>query len=191
MEWLKELLLKVEGLEDSQVSQIIDSVKAEFPKHAVPKEQYSKKTNELEETQNKLDEASAKMQELASASDSIEELKLKLQEKTDELTQFKSDIDKREVTRNKTQALTSALANAGAVKSSIDLLINTFDLDSIQLDKKGNIVDLDELITPVKESRAELFAQTKPNDNPPPKNENVEDDDMDDQAYFNKKMKKE
>lgn len=155
----------------------------------VPADKHDSMKAEHKATVDQLEALQGQIKELEGSTGTVEELKEKLKAQADEFEQFKADTVKREVTLTKTQAIQKALADAGAIKSSIDLLATTFDLEKIQLDKKGNIVDLEDVINPVKEARKELFASVKIDDSTPPDSKSPVDDD-DPQAYFNKMIKK-
>lgn len=155
----------------------------------VPAEKHDSMKAEFKATQEQLNKLQADIKAFEGSESTIEELKEQLKAKGDEFEQFKSDTEKREVARNKVSALTKALVKAGAIEESVDLLVNTFDLEKVQLNNKGEIVDNEDLINPVKESRKGLFSVTKPQDDPPPKGKEVEEYDSD-QAFFDAKMKK-
>lgn len=144
---------------------------------------------EHDETVKQMGSLQDKVKALESDSTATD-LKSKLEAISTEYEQFKTDTSKREAKRDKTVALTKALEGAGAVKSSIDLLINVFDLEKLQLDNKGNIVDLDDVLSPVKTERKELFAQTTISGDPPPKGKGSPNGDLDDQTFFNQMMKR-
>ena len=188
MDWLKQLLT---GIDEDKQNEIVEAFKQEFPKHAVPKEQYSKKTNELQDALTQLDETNKKIEELGNNKVTAEEYEAKIKEITEQHEQYKADVEKREVSRSKTSALSKALEEAGAVKSSIDLLVTTFDLDAIQVDKKGNIVDLDDVLNPVKEQRKELFVtKSVEGQKPPTSTKQTDYSELSDQEAFNLMMKK-
>lgn len=50
---------------------------------------------------------------------------------------------------------------AGANTETIDLLIGQFNMDNLQLDQSGNIVDWGTHLNPLIESRKSLFATTQ------------------------------
>ena len=157
----------------------------------VPADKHESMKTEFKATQEQLESLQSQIKDLEGSTGTIEELKEQLKSKGEEFEKFKNDTSKREMTRNKETALAKLLDKAGFIPSSIDLLIPTIDKEKITLDSKGNIVDADELINPIKEARKELIIEKKLDDNPPPNSNPPDDDPKDAQAYFNKAMKKE
>ena len=155
----------------------------------VPAEKHDNMKAEFKATKEQLDKLQDDIKSFQGSESTIEELKAQLKAKGEEFEAFKSDTENREIKRTKVNAMTKALESAGALKSSIDLLIPTIDTDKVQLDKSGNIVDLDDIINPIKEARKELFTVEKPVDNPPVKGKpNTEYDS--DQSFFDAMMNK-
>jgi len=190
---MKRSFLRELGIEADEVDKImaehgksIESLKTQVSNNDGLKDK-------LEETEKQLNKAQTDIEELSKSTGTVEELKDKLTKSQGELETFKADTVKRETVRTKKEALYKALDKAGAVNSSIDLLIPTFDLDKVQLDNKGNIVDLDDIINPVKDTRKELFTTKLLGDNTPPENKSndIDTSGMTDQEYLAHKLKKE
>lgn len=155
----------------------------------VPADKHDSMKSEFKATTEQMQTLQEQLKALEGSTGTVEELKEQLKLKGEEFEQFKQDTVKRETTLTKTQAITKALDAAGAIKSSIDLLVPTFDLEKIQLDSKGQIVDLDVIINPVKEARKELFISKEIESDPP--SNGGEPENLDDpQAYFNAQFKK-
>lgn len=131
----------------------------------------------------------AKLAELEKGSSTAEELKAQLAKVNADYENYKKEVAETEVKKTKQKAIYDALEKAGAVKSSIDLLANVIKLDEVTLDEKGNLQDVDKLISPIKESRKELFTVSTVDTSGAPntKEKKVDDDSLydDPQAFFN------
>jgi len=156
MEWIKALIEK--HTKDGQLDQeeLIKDINTEFPKYAVPKEQY----NTLAETKKKLEEG------IAERDKQLEELK-----KID-AEGLKAEIERlQEENKTATEKYEAELKDiqlANAIKLAVAGKVHDEDLVSGLVDKTkliigddGKIVGLDEQIASLKESKAFLF---KPED---------------------------
>lgn len=185
MEWFKELLGDIENADD-----IVAKFKQEFPKHAVPKEQYSKKTDELVNLQEQLDKSQKDIEELSKSTEDAESYKSKLEEISKEFDTFKTETSTRESNRVKVQGLSKAFKNAGAFDEAIELLVSQVNLAEVQVNKKGEIVDADDLIASNKTKYKPLFTTKQLDDNPPPTpSEKPNIDEMTDAEYMAYKVK--
>lgn len=169
MEWIKELL---KGLvAEDKIDEAVESFKKEFPKHAVPKDEFNKAKKDLKDANDELTTTKAKMDELNDALKSddkdatIEDLKQKLTDTSKAFDDFKADTENRETTRSKVDAYKKLLAENGANPAAIDLLANAAKMDDLVLDKSGNIVDGKDLVETVKKDRAALFNSENVNSN--------------------------
>ena len=127
----------------------------------IPKSKFDEKNEELKSTKAKMDELQKSVEGLDTYTKENEELKSKVEALKTEYEQFKSEADTRVQSIQKKQAIERGLNKANANPDTIDLLINQFDLESIQLDSKGEIVDWDNHVQPIKESRKSLFGEVK------------------------------
>ena len=152
MEWIKVLIEK--HTKDGQLDQekLIKDINTEFPKYAVPKEQY----NTLAETKKKLDEG------IAERDKQLEELK-----KID-AEGLKAEIERlQEENKAATEKYEAELKDvqlANAIKLAVAGKVHDEDLVSGLVDKAkliigddGKIVGLDEQIASLKENKAFLF----------------------------------
>lgn len=169
MEWIKELLKDV--VAEDKIDGVIEAYKKEFPKHAVPKDDFNKVKKDLKESSEELKATTIKMDELNDALKSddkeatIEDLKKKLADTSKDFDDFKADAANRETTRSKSEAYKKLLADSGANAAAIDLLATAANLDDVVLDKSGNIVDGKDLVEAVKKDRAALFNSENVNSN--------------------------
>lgn len=128
MEWIKDILAKhtkEDGTVDTEAAN--KEIQQEFPKHAVPKDQYNNVSNSLKE-----------------ANSTIKTLEDKVKDNPDvqkELDTYKSKAQQLE-TENKqlviNHQVTEALRDAGAK----DIEYATFKLGALELGKDGNVKDL-------------------------------------------------
>lgn len=156
MEWIKALIEK--HTKDGQLDQeeLIKDINTEFPKHAVPKEQY----NTLAETKKKLDagiaERDKQLEELKKID--AEGLKAEIERLQEE---NKAATEKYEAELKDIQLANAIkLAVAGKVHDE-DLVSGLVDKTKLIIGDDGKIVGLDEQIEALKESKAFLF---KPED---------------------------
>ena len=175
MKWLKQLIenaLKGKLSENVKIEEVADTItesaQKEIGKTFVPKEEFNSKNEELKASKSKLDEMQKQVSELSKTAEISEELKKKLEDTEKEFEGFKSETQKREDERKKVGAIERGLRAANAADDAIDLLIGQFELDKISLDKKGNIVDWDDHLKPVQESRKTLFGTTTTTGDKPP-----------------------
>ena len=146
MEWLKEILEKAvitDGKLD--VGAAVKAINAEFPKHAVPKQDYNDKVKEL-----------------STASETIEDLKknnadnAKLQQKVKdyevETARLKTEADN----TRKEYALKDKLKEAGVTDADY-IIYKQGGLDKFTFDKDGKVIGLDDVLKPMRESSPHLF----------------------------------
>ena len=146
MEWLKEILEKAvitDGKLDVEAA--VKAINAEFPKHAVPKQDYNDKVKEL-----------------STASETIEDLKknnadnAKLQQKVKdyevETARLKTEADN----TRKEYALKDKLKEAGVTDADY-IIYKQGGLDNLTFDKDGKVIGLDDVLKPMRESSPHLF----------------------------------
>ncbi|AZO96140.1 phage scaffolding protein [Halocella sp. SP3-1] len=136
----------------------------------IPRSRLNDKTSELESLQEQLkakDELIAEnkkqMEQLKNDTQASEELKAKIaeyeeQNKTlQEQTKQQIEQKQQELIRTKKQA---ALQVALKDTKYPDLLLKNVDYEQIGVDDKGNLTGLDDVVTGLKESYADLFGKT-------------------------------
>ncbi len=167
----------------------MESFKAEFPKYAVPKEQYNKKVTELngvqEELQgsnSQLEETAGKIETLTGLAEGNEELKTSLNTLQSEYSEYKDGETTRLTNVQKRHKAELLLGDNKANRDSIDLLVGQLDFDKMTLLESGNLDGFDSQLDGLKESRPTLFATVTtedPNGKPPAgKNTNIETNDL-------------
>ena len=156
MEWIKALIEK--HTKDGQLDQeeLIKDINTEFPKHAVPKEQY----NTLAETKKKLDEG------IAERDKQLEELKKidaeGLKAEIERLQQENKAATEKYEAELKDIQLANAikLAVAGKVHDE-DIVSQLIKKDDLVLSEDGKVIGLDEQINSLKETKGFLFIEEK------------------------------
>lgn len=165
MEWIKALIEK--HTKDGELNQeeLIKDINKEFPKYAVPKEQY----NALAETKKKLEE------DLETRDKQLEDLKEidvdGLKEQIETLQQENQTTKETYEKELKELQLNNAikLAINGKVHDE-DIVSQLIKKDELVLSEDGKVVGLDEQINSLKENKGFLFIEEKQegNDDPTP-----------------------
>ena len=179
MEWIKEIL---ENSKEENVDETVERIKQEFPKHAVPKEQYNKKAGKVEELESELNTAkeqleqtNSQLDELSEKSENNDELKQNLEEIKSEYEEYKQQEETRLNQIKKKSTLEKQLLKSNANQDAVDLLLNDFDLDSLKLDEENNLKNFDEQLEKVREKRPTLFGEVAIEGNTPPDGEGSDD----------------
>ena len=150
MEWLKAILEKVE-IKDGKidVDAVMKDVSAEFPKHAVPKEDFNAKVKELKT-------ATDTIAELKKENGSNEELQKKIGDYETEIANLKKSAED----TAKTYALKEQLTKSGVLDPDY-LIYKAGGIDKFTFDKDNRPVGVDDVIKPYKEDKAmaHLFQQ--------------------------------
>ena len=150
MDWLKELLEKAtvtDGKLDTDA--LMKAISAEFPKHAVPKEDFNNKVEELKT-------ANGTIEALKKENGDNEELQKKIGDYETEIKNLKKSAED----TAKTYALKEQLANAGVLDPDY-LIYKAGGLEKFTFDKDNQPVGVDDAIKPYKEDKAmsHLFKQ--------------------------------
>lgn len=150
MSWMDEIFSK----EGQTLEGALALLKTEFPKNAIPKEQYNTKvtalataTTELETAQAQLSETNAKIEDLTSKVGDNEALKTELTAVSTELKEYKESGDTRvaevETKLEKKHRAEMLLRDSGAVKDSVKHLLSDLDFDSLVLVDSGDLEGFD------------------------------------------------
>lgn len=153
MDWLKEILEKAtvtDGKLDTDA--LMKAISAEFPKHAVPKEDFNAKVKEL-------NTANGTIEELRKENRDNAELQNKISNYETEIAGLKKDA----ADAAKTYALRDQLAKAGVLDPDY-LIYKAGGIEKFTFDKENKPVGVDDAIKPYKEDKtmAHLFKQDKP-----------------------------
>ena len=146
MEWLKTILEKAvitDGKLDVEAT--MKSINAEFPKHAVPKQDYNDKVKEL-------NAANTTIADLKKDNENNAELQKKITTYETEITNLKTAA----ANTQKEYALRDKLKEAGV--TDVDYIIyKQGGLDKFNFDKDGKPIGIDDVLKPMKEASPHLF----------------------------------
>jgi len=159
MEWLKAILEKAEIADGKlDVDAVMNAVQKEFPKHAVPKEDFNVKVKELET-------ANGTITELKKSNGDNEELQKKIGDYEAEIKNLKKSAEDTE----KNYALKEQLTKQGVLDPDY-LIYKAGGLEKFNFDKEGKPIGVEEAVKPYKEdaTMVHLFKQEqqKPPYNP-------------------------
>lgn len=161
MEWLKAILEKAEIADGKlDVDAVMNAVQKEFPKHAVPKEDFNAKVKELET-------ANGTITELKKSNGDNEELQKKIGDYEAEIKNLKKSAEDTE----KNYALKEQLSKQGVLDPDY-LIYKAGGLEKFNFDKEGKPIGVEEAIKPYKEdaTMAHLFKQEQQKPPYSPKN---------------------
>ncbi|WP_069286103.1 phage scaffolding protein [Aerococcus urinaeequi] len=149
----KELVAKHTG-EDGKLDTeaFVKELNTEMPKNYVPKSEFNTKNDELKEANKTIDGLKKANTDNEELQKSIDDYKVKAEQAQVELAQTKKDT-----------AIESALRDAGV--TDVDYM--RFKLGDIEVDKEGNIVDLDNKVKSLKESNPTFFGTNDKSANEP------------------------
>lgn len=141
LEWL-QTILESAAITDGKldVTAVMSTVKTEFPKYAVPKDDFNAKVTELKT-------ATDIITTLKKNAGDNEELQKKIKTYENQIKTLQADQAK----TAKTYALKAKLAEAGAIDPDY-LIYKQGGIDKFTFDKEGVPVDVDEVLKPLKES---------------------------------------
>ena len=161
MEWLKAILEKAEIADGKlDVDAVMNAVQKEFPKHAVPKEDFNAKVKELET-------ANGTITELKKSNGDNEELQKKIGDYEAEIKNLKKSAEDTE----KNYALKEQLTKQGVLDPDY-LIYKAGGLEKFNFDKEGKPIGVEEAVKPYKEdaTMAHLFKQEQQKPPYSPKN---------------------
>ena len=143
MDWILEIIKKYTNEEGKvDLEKVNKEIKTEFPKNAVPKETFNEKNEDLKAA-NKL------VNDLKKDNKDIEDLQKKIDD-------YEKDIEtlKEERVKERTNfTLKEKLKEAGA--KDVDYMI--YKLGEVEVDKEGNIIELDNKIKSLLEENKDHF----------------------------------
>ena len=137
---LTRKFLEALGIEQAKIDEIIsahtevtDSLKAD-------RDSYKEKAEKYDQTKTELDKAKSELDKV-----SKDEYKTKYESLEAEFNKYKTDIAEKEVKGRKEEAYKKMLKEIGVNEKTIDAILKVKDLNTIKLDDKGEIVDVDTL----------------------------------------------
>ncbi|WP_421445353.1 phage scaffolding protein [Streptococcus suis] len=150
MDWLKELIEKHTAEGETDIDAVMNAVKEEFPKHAVPKDVYNEQAEKLKAANSTLDT-------LKKSNKDNEELQNELKMYKDKVSQLEADAK----ATAKKQIIKDALINAKA--TDVDYLM--YKLGDLEEDDSGKIKDLDQKIKDLQVNLPNFFESAEAKEN--------------------------
>ena len=184
MKWFEELLTDI----DTEVAKTLtEKFNKAFPLNAVPKDQYSKKTDEIKTLTDELETVNTNLANMSKDTQTAEEYKIELDKLKGDYDTFKGNSEKREKEAVMKQKLIKNLSTKFA-GDSIDLLVGEYKLDELTLNEAGEIVDIESKMLKQAESRPSLVISTStttpPNNDGQTKPTDVDTSKLSDAEYF-------
>ena len=164
---LKELLgtelsdQVIQKLGDVELGIVNDGSLVPAGKHDTLKTELAQAKEELNLTKSEFEGMNSKIQELSKNTNATDELKAQLEETNNKYKSYESETEKRLINIQKKHAIEKGLRDANANPDVLDMLVDKFELDSIQLDNESKIVDWETHLNPVREKRTTLFGEIK------------------------------
>ena len=157
MEWLRKLIEGAKKNDDGSIDidDLIKQVNSEFPKNAVPKEQYNQKIEENKEYKNQIKTRDKQISDLKEEFKDAKGLKEKVEQLEADNKKQKEDYEAQIKDINFNTALKSALAPYKC--KDTDYLMSKINKDSIKLNDDGSIIGLKEQVEPFKKDHEYLF----------------------------------
>lgn len=151
MEWTKELIAKHTSEENGfDEEAFMEDYKKEFPKHAVIKEDFNSKVEELKQ-------ANETLETLKKDHKDVEELQQTIEQHQGRIT----ELEEEKQNQAKEFALKERLTAEGVEYP--DLLLPTYK-EKVELDDEGNLTGFDELIKEDKANKPKLFKDASTDD---------------------------
>ena len=137
---LTRKFLEALGIEQAKIDEIISAHTEVTNALKADRDSYKEKAEKYDETKTELDKAKSELEKV-----NKDEYKTKYESLESEFNKYKTDIAEKEVKVKKEEAYKKMLKEIGVNEKSIDAIVKVKDLSSLNLDDKGNIVDVDTL----------------------------------------------
>lgn len=154
---LSRKMLKAMGIEDEKIDQIIEAHSDTVDALKEERDKYKVEAEKLPGIQKELDT----LKEAAEKNEGKNPYKVKYDALKEEFETFKADTEKAASKAAKENAYKALLKESGILEKHIDKVLKVSDLDSIELDKDGNIKDVDALKKSIKEEWDDFIPQDK------------------------------
>lgn len=151
--------LKALGLNEEQVSSVIEAHVETVDGVKKERDTYKSKAESVETLTRERDEYKQKAEKVGDSA--------KIQAEFDA---YKASVQKKELNGKKAKALDALFKDAGVARDAFrSSMLRAWDLDSVELDEQGAIKDMDGIKATVTKDYADFIATNK--DNPLPKND--------------------
>lgn len=165
MEWLENLL---EDVEIENKEELISNIKKKIGENFVDNKQYKKKADkvkeldsELKTAQTQLEDFDSKIKELKTKAENAEELENELNDITTEYENYKEQESERISKIKTTSALEKKLLADNVPEDLVDLVVNDFDIDNLELNEDGELLNYESQRENAKNKRPSAFAEEK------------------------------
>lgn len=157
MEWIKKIIEKYtkDGVVD--VNAAMTEINAEFPKNAVPKDKFNDVSNQLKEANKSMETLKGGNKDNEALQKEIDDYKAKV-----------ASLEKDASDKDKMVKVKGAFEKAGATDAEY-AIFKAGGLDKFELDKDGNIKDLENLVKQTKENAPTFFKEVDPSKKDDPK----------------------
>lgn len=162
MKWLEELLKDVEDKDN-----LVDEIKKKIGENFVPNTEYKKKTakineldSELKTAQSQLEDFDTKIEKLKTKANNADELQTELNNITEEYDNYKEQESERIKSIKTKNALEKQLLTDNVPKDLVDLVVNDFDTEQLELTEEGQLLNYESQRKKAKEKRPSAFAET-------------------------------
>ena len=169
MEWVENFLKQV-GIEgEENINEAVAVFKSDyFPKNAVPKDEYNKKSSKIDELESELGTAkeqlentNQQLEQLEEQAEGKEELQENLQEIKQEYEQYKESEQQRINSIKVDNKLEKELLTTGVPEDMVDLLKKDFSKEELKLNEEGDLEGFKDQLETVKEKRPSSFPKKK------------------------------
>lgn len=146
MEWIKAIIEKHKGEDGTvNVEEAMKEINQEFPKNAVPKDQYNHVSNQLTQTNATLKDLREKTKDNPDIQKQLQDAQTAQENAEKELQKLKTDVQ-----------LKDKLREAGA--QDVDYML--FKLGEVEVNEDGTIEDIDNKIKSLKEANPSHFEES-------------------------------
>ena len=137
---LTRKFLEALGIEQTKIDEIISAHTEVTNALKADRDSYKEKAEKYDETKTELDKAKSELEKV-----NKDEYKTKYESLEAEFNKYKTDIAEKEVKVKKEEAYKKMLKEIGVNEKSIDAILNVKDLNTIKLNDKSEIDDVDTL----------------------------------------------
>lgn len=153
MEWLKALIEKHTKDGVLNTEELMKEVNTEFPKYAVPKDEFNK-VNETKKTlEGQISERDKQLKDLGAKVKDNDELSKQIADLQEANKKTKAEYD----AKIKDMTIDSAIKAKLAETKYADLLSGKFDRTKIAVNEDGTVTGIDEQLIGIKEAYKDLF----------------------------------
>ena len=150
-------MLKAMGIEEEKIEQIIEAHAETVDVLKEERDTFKADAEKLADVEKKLTKAEEKLAKNGEGETVPKEDFDKLQKEYDD---YKADITARETTAAKKEAYSALLKNAGVSEKRIPSILKLVDLETISLDKDGNVKDADKHTETIKSEWSDFIENT-------------------------------